>query len=198
MSKIDPQTKIVLASSSPYRQQLLRQLGIPFTSISPDIDESALPGEQAENLVRRLSIAKANAVHSQTPTGLIIGSDQIALHGKQPVGKPKNYADACQQLLFSSGKTVTLLTGIAVLNRNTGNVQSDVIPYRVRFRKLTMETIKRYLIKEKPYGCCGSLRTDGLGIALLDHLNGPDPSALIGLPLTVLVRMLQNEGVDVI
>jgi septum formation protein len=198
VSKIDSQTRVVLASSSPFRRQLLNQLAIKFDSIAPNIDESALSGESPEVLVRRLAIAKAEAVLEKYPRKLIIGSDQVAKHGNRPVGKPKNYNEAVTQLQASSGKTVTLYTGIALLNAHSGNLQSDVISYQVKFRLLTKEVIQRYLTKEQPYGCCGSLRADGLGIALLDQLYGQDPTALIGLPLTVLVTMLKNEGFDVI
>ena len=190
MSKIDSDTKLILASSSPFRKRLLGQLGIHFQSINPNVDESPLPNEPPKLLVRRLAIAKANAVLKQSPTILIIGCDQVAEHNDRPIGKPRDHNDAINQLLSSSGKTVTLYTGIALLNAKNGNLQSDVIPYQVRFRTLTKETIERYLEKDKPYGCCGSLRADGLGIALLDQLSGQAPTALIGLPLTVLVLSL--------
>ena len=198
MSKIDSSAKVFLASSSPFRRQLLSQLAIKFDSIAPNIDESVLCKETPQSLVRRLAITKAKAVESLYPNDLIIGADQVAKHGAQAIGKPINYDDAIAQLLASSGKTITLYTGIALLNAKSGNLQSKVVPYKVRFRALTTEIIQRYLEKENPYGCCGSLRADGLGIALLDKLSGSDPTALIGLPLTVLVEMLENEGFSVI
>ena len=198
MSKIDPQVELVLASSSPFRQRLLGQLSVEFRALNPDIDESPLPNEKPEALVRRLSIAKARAVVSRAPAALIIGSDQVAFHRGKVVGKPRDHADAVAQLLSSSGKTITFVTSVALLNSANGNLQTEVVPFSVRFRSLTQETIERYLERERPYGCCGSLRVDGLGIALLDKLMGDDPSALIGLPLTVLVQMLEREGFRVL
>ena len=198
MSKIVPKIELVLASSSPFRQRLLGQLSVEFRTLDPDIDESPLPEEKPETLVRRLSIAKARAVVSQAPTALIIGSDQVAVHQGAIVGKPRDHADAVAQLLSSSGKTITFVTSVALLNSANGNLQTEVVPFAVRFRSLTRETIEHYLERERPYGCCGSLRVDGLGIALLDKLMGDDPSALIGLPLTVLVQMLEREGFRVL
>ena len=190
--------ELVLASSSPFRQRLLGQLSVKFRTLDPNIDESPLPEEKSEALVRRLSIAKARAVVSQAPAALIIGSDQVAVHQGAIVGKPRDHADAIAQLLSSSGKTITFVTSVALLNSANGNLQTEVVPFAVRFRSLTRENIEHYLERERPYGCCGSLRVDGLGIALLDKLMGDDPSALIGLPLTVLVQMLEREGFRVL
>ena len=198
MSKIDPQIELVLASSSPFRQRLLGQLSVEFRALNPNIDESPLPDEKPEALVRRLSIAKARAVVSRAPAALIIGSDQVAFHRGKVVGKPRDHADAVAQLLSSSGKTITFFTSVSLLNSFNGNLQTEVVPYEVRFRTLTREKIEHYLEREQPYGCCGSLRADGLGIALLDKLRGEDPTALIGLPLTVLALMLEKEGFRVL
>jgi septum formation protein len=198
VSKIDPQMELVLASSSPFRRRLLEQLLVKFRTIDPDIDESPFPDEKPEALVRRLSIAKARAVLSRAPTALIIGSDQVAVHEGIIVGKPKDHAEAVAQLLSSSRKTITFITGVALLNSANGSLQTDVAPFKVRFRSLTREKIESYLKREHPYGCCGSLRVDGLGIALLDQLRGEDPTALVGLPLTILVQMLEKEGYRVL
>ena len=198
MSKIDPQIELVLASSSPFRRRLLGQLSVEFRTLDPDIDEAPLPDEKPQTLVRRLSIAKAHAVVSRAPAALIIGSDQVAVHQGAIVGKPRDHADAVAQLLSSSGKTITFFTSVALLNSTNGNLQVDVVPFAVRFRPLTREKIEYYLEREKPYECCGSLRADGLGIALLDQLRGDDPTALIGLPLTVLTKMLEKEGFRVL
>ena len=198
MSKIDPQIELVLASSSPFRRRLLGQLSVEFRTLDPDIDESPLPNEKPQTLVRRLSIAKARAVVSQAPTALIIGSDQVAVHQGAIVGKPRDHADAVTQLLSSSGKTITFFTSVALLNSTNDSLQVEVVPFAVRFRPLTREKIEYYLEREKPYECCGSLRADGLGIALLDQLRGEDPTALIGLPLTVLTQMLEKEGFRVL
>ena len=140
----------------------------------------------------------ARAVVSKAPAALIIGSDQVAVQQDTIVGKPKDHADAVGQLLSSSGKTITFFTSIALLNSINGSLQTRVVPYAVRFRALTRKKIEHYLEREQPYGCCGSLRADGLGIALLDRLSGEDPTALIGLPLTILAQMLEKEGFRVL
>jgi len=190
--------ELVLASSSPFRRRLLEQLSVKFRTLDPNIDESPLPNEKPEALVRRLSISKARAVVSQAPTALIIGSDQVAVHQGTIVGKPRDHADAVAQLLSSSGKEIVFFTSVSLLNSASGGIQTEVVPFKVRFRPLTREKIEHYLEREQPYGCCGSLRADGLGIALLDQLKGEDPTALIGLPLTVLVQMLEKEGFQVL
>ena len=189
--------KLILASSSPFRRDLLKRLMIPFDIVSPDIDETPLVGESAQDLVRRLSVQKAQAVAGKSDHALVIGSDQVAVHADdQIIGKPRDYAHAVRQLMASSGKTIMLYTGLAVINSTSGAVQQDVIPYSVEFKILSHTQIERYLDKEKPYGCCGSLRADGLGITLLQRFAGDDPTALIGLPLIRLVSMLHNEGLS--
>lgn len=198
MSKIKQLPALVLASSSPYRRRLLSQLGLSFKVHHPDIDESTIPGETARELVSRLATQKALAISADAQGGLIIGSDQVAVQGDKIEGKPRDRQDAIRQLSEASGREITLQTGLALLNSTSGRVQVDVIPYKVRFRKLTLPQIEAYLDVELPFGCCGSLRADGLGIALLESLTGDDPSALIGLPLIRLVEMLESEGVQVI
>jgi len=198
VSKIKQLPALVLASSSPYRRQLLSQLGLSFKVSHPDIDESTIPGETARELVSRLATQKALAISADAQGGLIIGSDQVAVQGDKIEGKPRDRQDAIRQLSEASGREITLQTGLALLNSTSGRVQVDVIPYKVRFRKLTLPQIEAYLDVEVPFGCCGSLRADGLGIALLESLTGDDPSALIGLPLIRLVEMLESEGVQVI
>jgi MAF protein len=198
VSKIKQLPALVLASSSPYRRQLLSQLGLSFKVHHPDIDESTIPDETARELVSRLATQKALAISADAQGGLIIGSDQVAVQGDKIEGKPRDRQDAIRQLSEASGREITLQTGLALLNSTSGRVQVDVIPYKVRFRKLTLPQIEAYLDVEVPFGCCGSLRADGLGIALLESLTGDDPSALIGLPLIRLVEMLESEGVQVI
>ena len=190
--------RLVLASSSLFRRRLLEQLDLSFQCISPEIDETPLRGEGPQALVRRLSIAKTRAVAPIAPIALVVGSDQVAVHNGRIVGKPKDRADAVSQLRKSAGRIVTLYSGIALLNTENNNLQVEVVPFEVHFRSLTNDQIERYLEREQPYGSCGSLRADGLGIALLEHLRGGDPSALIGLPLTTLVRMLMSEWFEVI
>ncbi|MDH5633773.1 MAG: Maf family nucleotide pyrophosphatase [Gammaproteobacteria bacterium] len=189
---------LILASSSPYRKELLERLGIPFKCISPDIDESAKPGETPQQLVQRLSIEKAQAIAKGQGNALVIGSDQVAVHGNDIVGKPRDHAHAVEQLRQASGETITLYTGLALINSKTGHIQSEVVPYSVVFRELSDTTIENYLHKEQPYNCAGSLKSEGLGIALLERFIGDDPSTLIGLPLIRLVKMLENESHSVI
>lgn len=189
---------IVLASSSPWRRELLGRLGLPFEVVSPDVDESPLPGESPPMLVARLATAKARAAASRFPAALIIGSDQVAVQNDEIVGKPLTHDRAVEQLRAASGKAVTLYTGLVLLNAVSGNMQSEVVPYRVHFRKLNESQIENYLRKEQPYQCAGSVRSEGLGVALIERHEGDDPAALIGLPLIRLVRMLENEGVRVV
>ncbi len=190
--------KIILASSSPYRRKLLERLGLPFKVVAPRVDETPSPGEAPETLVKRLAVAKATTVAQKRRGTLVIGSDQVAVNRGKIVGKPANHEQAVQQLCEASGSTVVLYTGLALVNSDSGHVQSDVIPFRVTFRKLSDEQIENYLRSEQPYDCTGSVKVEGLGIGLLERLEGDDPNALIGLPLIRLVRMLENENVKII
>ncbi len=189
---------LVLASSSPYRRQLLAKLGLPFETISPDIDESAQLGESPETLVARLAELKARAVAKNYPRALIIGSDQVAALDNTLTGKPGSHENAVRQLQAASGKRVVFHTGLCLLNSNTGKMQTATIPYTVLFRQLNELQIENYLRKEQPYNCAGSFKSEGLGIALFEQFEGKDPNALIGLPLIQLVKMLEQEGVDII
>ena len=186
--------KLVLGSSSPFRKMLLERLMVPFETANPDIDESAKAGETPIELVERLAIEKAQAVAPLYPNSLIIGSDQVALHGDEVVGKPHTHKRAVQQLRSASGKQISLYTGLALINSETGNVQSEVIPFTVHFKTLSEQVIESYLRKEEPYNCAGSVKSEGLGIALFERFDGDDPNALIGLPLIRLVAMLENEN----
>ncbi|MDH5593661.1 MAG: Maf-like protein [Gammaproteobacteria bacterium] len=185
--------KLVLASTSPFRKELLQRLDIPFETASPDIDESPQPGETPEQLVARLSEQKARAVAKQFPDSLIIGSDQVATLDDNIIGKPGNHENAVKQLQNASGQRVVFYTGLCLLNTASGNTQTEVIPFSVTFRKLTDEQIENYLKKEQPYNCAGSFKSEGLGIVLFEKLEGNDPNSLIGLPLIALVDMLKNE-----
>jgi len=190
--------KLILASSSPYRRELLERLKIPFEVIAPDVDEAPRPGENPSALVERLSIEKAQKIADGKPGTLVIGSDQVAVYNGSIVGKPHSHDKAVEQLRSASGRAVTLYTGLALVNADTQCVQHEVIPYRVTFRTLTDAQIESYLRKEQPYSCAGSVRSEGLGIALLERFEGDDPNTLIGLPLIRLVRMLENEGIEII
>ncbi|MHB1951277.1 MAG: Maf family protein [Acidiferrobacteraceae bacterium] len=190
-----PETRIlVLASSSPYRRELLQRLRIPFEVDAPSVDERPTAGERPEALVQRLALAKAAAVAARHPRALVIGSDQVAVYDGVPVGKPGDRDAARAQLRRVSGKTAVLHTGIALLDAASGRSQCDVVPFRVVFRTLTDAQIDRYLDLERPFDCAGAVKSEGLGIALLERFEGDDPTALIGLPLIRLVAMLEAEG----
>jgi MAF protein len=188
---------LLLASSSPYRRELLSRLRLPFACASPDIDESRLPDEPAHDLVARLARLKAEALAVQYPGHLIIGSDQVAVLGEQILGKPHTFDKACEQLLAASGTSVTFLTGLALLNTATGAFQVDVVPFTVQMRELDLPRIQRYLRAEEPYDCAGSFKAEGLGVSLFQSTHGPDATSLVGLPLIRLVDMLLREGVQV-
>jgi len=185
---------IVLASTSPFRKELLQRLGIDFETAAPDIDESALADETPEALVARLAVAKAQTI-GQSHQGLIIGSDQVATTGSDILGKPGTHENAVEQLRKLSGKLVTFYTGLCLLNSATGETQIDVIPFRVQFRELDEQQIERYLRADQPYNCAGSFKSEGLGITLFARMEGNDPTALIGLPLIRLTGMLAQAGV---
>lgn len=189
---------LVLGSTSPFRREVLQKLGLPFATAAPDIDESAKDNETPEQLVARLAEAKARAVGKDFPNALIIGSDQVAVNKGEILGKPHTHERAIEQLQNASGKTVRFLTGLCLYNSATDHAQCEVVPFDVVFRKLTQEQIENYLKREQPYKCAGSFKSEALGIALFERLEGEDPNTLIGLPLIRLVRMLENEGVQVL
>ena len=189
---------LVLASSSPYRRALLERLHLPFACHSPDIDESPLPGERAEQLVCRLAEAKARALADCYPQHLIIGSDQVAtLADGRILGKPHDFARAREQLRAASGSQVTFHTGLCLLNSHSGQAQRACVPFTVHFRPFDDACIERYLLREQPYDCAGSFKSEGLGISLFRSTEGEDASSLIGLPLIRLVDMLLAEQVQI-
>jgi len=192
------QAKIVLASTSPFRKGLLSRLNLDFETASPDVDESVIENETPEQLVARLSESKARAVASSYTKALVIGSDQVAVVEDRMLGKPGTHEKAAEQLTQLSGKKVIFFTGLCVLNSQTNNIQIEVVSFNVVFRTLNKKQIENYLHKEQPYNCAGSFKSEGLGIALFERLQGDDPNTLIGLPLIRLVRMLENEGIEVI
>ncbi|MBU0622640.1 MAG: septum formation inhibitor Maf [Gammaproteobacteria bacterium] len=189
---------LILASTSKYRSQLLSTLQIPFLSAAPDVDETPLPGESAEQTSWRLAQVKAEVVAQRFPDALIIGSDQVALLEGQQLGKPMNHDNAVKQLRAMRGKTVTFYTALSLLNAANGEMQTDVAITKVSFRDLSDDEIERYLLKEQPYHCAGSAKSEGLGIALISRIEGEDPNALIGLPLIRLVGMLEKQGVRIL
>ena len=189
---------LVLGSTSPFRRELLGKLGIAFEVASPDIDERQQENETPEALVRRLSREKALAVARTFPRHLIIASDQVAVIDGHILGKPGTHENATRQLQSASGKTVEFLTGLCLYNSKSEHLQLDVVPFRVVFRKLDDAEIEHYLQREKPYNCAGSFKSEGLGIALFQRLEGDDPNSLIGLPLIRLIDMLKAEGLQVL
>ena len=185
--------QLVLASTSPYRKQLLEKLRVPFITDKPFVDETPLPDETAIQLVERLAIAKAQALVNKYPNALLIGSDQVCVNNNMILGKPGNFETAFTQLKAASNKSITFYTGLALVNSVTGNVQSLVEPFTVKFRQLNDSMIKNYLNKEQPYQCAGSFKSEGYGIALFDSLAGKDPNSLVGLPLISLIALLEAE-----
>lgn len=192
-------TKLILASSSQHRRELLARLQLPFEYKSPNIDESPLPNESPEDMVKRLSEEKARSLSSDFGNHLIIGSDQVAvLNGSERNGtvltKPGCYEAAFEQLTLQSGKRVNFLTGLALLNSRTNDITVDVVTTEVEFRQLTAQEISTYLHQDEPYDCAGSFKSEGLGITLLKGIYGKDPTALVGLPLIRLGEMLRGSG----
>jgi len=190
-----PPGGLVLASTSPYRRELLGRLGLPFTTARPEVDESPLAGEDPEVLVRRLAEAKARAVAPVHPDALVIGSDQVAVLDGNVVGKPGAPDAAADQLRRASGRAVRFLTGLCLLDTARDVAEVVVEPFTVHFRALDDGQIARYIERERPFDCAGSFKSEGLGIALFERLEGDDPSALVGLPLIRLVSLLGRAGV---
>ena len=188
--------KLVLASTSAYRKMLLERFHVPFDTDRPETEETPLPGEAPAATAERLAVEKARAVAARWPDALIIGSDQVAYLGSEVFGKPGTEARAIAQLQRMRGQTVVFHTALAVLNTRTGHLQVEGIPTQVRFRNLSDDEIRRYVAKEQPLDCAGSAKSEGLGITLLDAMPGEDPTALIGLPLIALSRMLRAEGLE--
>lgn len=187
--------RLVLASTSPFRRELLGRLQLPFETAAPEVDEAALPGEAPAATAERLALEKAKAVAARFPDALIIGSDQVAHEGERAYGKPGTRDNAISQLQAMRGKTVVFHTGLCLLNAASGRAQVCGVPTEVRFRELSDAEIERYLDREDALNCAGSAKSEGLGIALLESLRGDDPNALVGLPLIALCRMLRAEGV---
>jgi septum formation protein len=189
---------LILASSSPYRKELLQRLLLDFEVFSPDIDESQLADERPEQTALRLAQLKAKKIAKTHPEAIIIGCDQVATLDGLQLGKPGNYKNATEQLRMMRGKQVTFHSALCLYNAKTQHMQAEVVPYVVEFRNVSNEQIDRYLLTEKPYNCAGSAKSEGLGIALISSMHGEDPNALIGLPLIKLISMLTAENIHVI
>lgn len=190
--------RIILASGSSYRRELLGRLGLQFESASPEIDETALPGEAPSDTALRLSVLKARALCGRFVDAVIIGSDQVASCGDLRLDKPGNRENAIRQLEYMSGRTAAFDTAVSVLDARSGAVRSRVVPCRVTLRRLTRAQIEAYLEREQPYDCAGSAKAEGLGIALIARIDTEDPTSLIGLPLIALTELLEEAGVPVL
>ncbi len=191
-----PQRRLVLASTSPFRRELLSRLGLDFATAAPDCDETRRADETPSRLVQRLAEAKARAVAAQFPDALIIGSDQVACLDDQVLGKPGTRERAFAQLRQASGRSVVFATGLCLYDARSDQAQVCCEPYQVQFRTLSEAEIAGYVDREQPFGCAGSFKSEGLGIALFERLEGADPTGLIGLPLIRLCALLRKAGVD--
>jgi MAF protein len=194
---------LLLASSSPYRRELLNRLRLPFSQASPDIDESPRANETPRALVSRLAREKAEVLVAAHPRHLIIGSDQVAVlcggtNAERVLGKPHTLDKAREQLQAASGRSVSFLTGLALLDAESGRCQVDVVSFTVHFRQLTEAQVERYLLTEQPFDCAGSFKAEGLGVSLFRRTEGDDATSLVGLPLIRLVDMLLVEEVGVL
>jgi septum formation protein len=189
---------LILASTSRYRAELLGKLGLPFTTRAPGVDETRLPDEPPERLVLRLAEAKARAVARAEESALVIGSDQVAICSGEILGKPGTADRAREQLARLAGRDVEFLTSLCLLEPQTGRVHTALARTRVRFRNLEPAEIAAYVERDQPLDCAGSFKSEGLGIALFESIEGPDPNALVGLPLIELCRMLRAEGLNVL
>jgi septum formation protein len=189
---------LILGSTSRYRRELLGRLRMPFSVHSPDVDETPQPDETPAPLALRLALAKARAVSALHPSAVVIGSDQVADLGGEPLGKPGDHDRAVAQLRRMRGKTVIFQTAVAVVCQASGFEEALLAQVRVRFRPLSDEAIEHYLLAEQPYDCAGSAKSEGLGIALLESIDSDDPTALIGLPLIRTCRLLEAAGIDLL
>lgn len=190
--------KLILASSSIYRRELLTRLQLPFSCIASEVDETPLTDELPQDTALRLAQVKARKIGMTHSNALIIGCDQVATLDNQQLGKPLTHENATRQLRLMRGREVIFHSALCLFNTETQNMQAQVVPYLVKFRKLTDTQIESYLNKEQPYHCAGSAKSEGLGIAIIEKMTGDDPNALIGLPLIALINMLNNEDLFVI
>jgi septum formation protein len=190
--------RLVLASTSAYRRELLARLGLDFECAAPGIDEAALPDEPPDRTASRLADLKARAVMARYPDALVVGSDQVAAMGAHRLGKPGNLENAAAQLRLASGRAVDFHTALCVLDARTGTSRGRVVPCRVTFRRLSEPQIDAYLRHEQPYDCAGSAKSEGLGIALIERIDTADPTSLVGLPLIALTELLAESGMPVL
>lgn len=190
--------RILLASTSPYRRQLLERLGVAFDVADPRVDETPRPGETAPELVARLAEAKARSAASGSTAGLVIGADQVAVLDDEMLGKPGNAEANRRQLARAAGRRVQFYTGMCLLAVEENRARVEVVPFTVEFRPLSDAQIAAYVAREQAFDCAGGFRSEGLGSALFERMQGTDPTALMGLPLLRLTALLAEEGVDVL
>ena len=193
-----PAPRLILASTSPYRRELLARLRLPFEVASPGVDETPRAGESPSELVVRLAREKARAVAARYGDALVIGADQVAVLGDEVLSKPLAHDNAVQQLRAMRGRRASFLTAVAVVRGSDGETRARLVPCHVEFRNYSEEVIDRYLRVEQPYDCAGAAKIEGLGIALVRRIDGEDPTALIGLPLIALVDLLGELGFDIL
>ncbi|MBT8065122.1 MAG: septum formation protein Maf [Gammaproteobacteria bacterium] len=189
--------EMILASSSPYRKTLLERLGLPFRTESPEIDESARPGESARALVARLAREKARAISRLNPSAIVIGSDQVAVCGEDIVGKPGTFERAVEQLSSFSGREVVFHTAVALCRAETDHLFERTVDTVLRFRDLSQEEIRRYVWRENPLDCAGSFKSELGGISLFRAVESDDPTAIVGLPLIAVAEALRRAGFEV-
>lgn len=188
---------IILASTSVFRKNLLEKLRLTFTTAKPDIDETPLSNESVKEMVRRLSLQKAQEIAKQNTAKIIIASDQTAVFNDRPIGKPHNYQNAVKQLNQFSGQTIIFYTGLAIIDQSNQKIYQEMEETKVSFRKLSETDIHNYLMLEEPYQCAGSFKSEGLGISLFKSIQTEDPNALIGLPLIKLVSIFKEIGLQI-
>ena len=192
------QPKLILASTSPFRQSLLKKLMLSFETRTPNCDETPRIGESPKALVTRLAELKTHSCNITTPNHLIIGSDQVCVINENIMGKPLTVEKAIEQLTLASGKIITFYVGLSLLNTTTMQNETLCEEFHVHFRTLTEKQIKNYVNREQPLNCAGSFKSEGLGIALFEKLEGKDPNTLIGLPIISLLNMLERQGISVL
>ncbi|MDZ7811704.1 MAG: Maf family nucleotide pyrophosphatase [Ideonella sp.] len=193
---MSPSPSLILASTSRYRRELLERFKTPFQTLSPEVDETPLPGERPADLALRLALAKAQAVAIQHPDAVVIGSDQVADVDGESVGKPGTHERAVAQLTRMSGRQIVFQTAVAVVRHSTGFAEAQLASVQVQFRTLNPDDIERYLRLEQPYDCAGSAKCETLGISLLEAIVSDDPTALIGLPLIRTAALMRAAGLD--
>ena len=191
-----PVPRLILASTSRYRRELLQRLRLPFEVLAPGVDETPRAGETPAALAMRLALSKANAVAAGADDAIVIGSDQVAELDGRAIGKPGSHERAFEQLKRMSGRRVVFHTAVAVVRRDRGFERALLAPVTVVFRPLGRDEIERYLQLDTPYDCAGSAKSEALGVALLERIDSDDPTALIGLPLIRTCALLREAGLD--